>query len=112
MKKILLIIFTIMFIFSFTLPVIAQTEPQPIQTATTQKEPSIGIKILDVLLIRPICVVGSTISTAAYLAISPIAFVMGLGEEALETMVKEPWQFTSCRYVGDFNNYKEHCFRD
>ena len=112
MKKILFIIFTIMFIFSFTLPVIAQTEQQPIQTATTKEEPSIGIKILDVLLLRPICVVGSTISTAAYLAISPLAFVMGLGEEALETMVEEPWQFTSCRYVGDFNNYKEHCFRD
>jgi hypothetical protein len=112
MKKILFIIFTIMFIFSFTLPVIAQTEPQSIQTAPIQEEPSIGIKILDILLVRPICIVGSTISTAVYLAISPVAFVMGLGEEAVETMVEEPWQFTSCRYVGDFNHYKQRCFRD
>ena len=113
MKKIFLIILTILLIFSLACPVMAQTDLQAIPEATTTQEgPSIGMKVLDVLLVRPVCMVGSTISTVFFVAVSPLAFVMGLGESGFETMVQMPWEFTSCRYVGEFNHYKEHCSLD
>lgn len=71
----------------------------------TGKGPSPWLKILDVLVVRPFAVVGSTVSTAAYIAISPLAFVMGLGESAARLMVEAPWRFTAFRYVGQFNHY-------
>lgn len=112
MKKIFLIILTVMLIFSLTCPVMAQTDLQPVPEATAQEGPSIGMKILDVFLVRPFCMIGSTISTVVYVAVSPLAFVMGLGESGFETMVQTPWEFTSCRYVGEFNHYKERCSLD
>jgi len=101
---------TFMVIFAFTCPGIAQTEPQSCPEATQEEpsvEPSVGLKIFDVVLVRPICVVGSTVSTAAYIAISPLVFVMGLGEPAARVMVEAPWRFTSFRYVGQFDHYRD-----
>ncbi len=71
----------------------------------TGKGPSPWLKILDVLVVRPFAVIGSTVSTAAYIAISPLAFVMGLGESAARVMVEAPWRFTAFRYIGQFNHY-------
>ncbi len=77
----------------------------PFGQEETGKGPSAWLKTLDVLVVRPFAVVGSTVSTAAYLAISPLAFVMGLGESAARVMVEAPWRFTAFRYVGQFNHY-------
>jgi hypothetical protein len=106
MNKILFVILTVMLVFAFTCPVIAQTEPRSGPEAR-QEGPSVGLKILDALLVRPAGLVGSTISTAAYLAISPFVFVLGLGEPTARAMVEAPWRFTSFRYVGQFNHYKD-----
>lgn len=106
MKKILFVILAIILILASASLAVAQKEPQSYPEAT-QEEPSIGLKIVDVLLVRPIGVVGSTVSTATYIAISPLAFVMGLGEPAVRVMVEAPWRFTSCRYIGEFNHYKD-----
>ncbi len=77
------------------------------QSAEAWEEPSLGIKIVDILLVRPLCVVGSTISTVTFIAISPLASIIGVGEEAARYMVEAPWRFTSFRYVGQFNHYKD-----
>jgi hypothetical protein len=106
MNKILFIILTVMFILVFECPAIAQTEAKS-GTVATQGAPSVGAKIADVALVRPVCLVGSTISTAAYLVISPLAYAMGLGEPAARAMVEGPWRFTGSRYVGEFDHYKD-----
>jgi len=127
MKELLFVILTLMVVFSFNCPVLAQTEAQSVPAtvqsvpaeaqsvpettqslpATDQKGPSVGMQILDVALVRPLCVVGSTVSTATYIAISPLVFVMGLGEPAARVMVEAPWRFTAFRYVGDFSHYRD-----
>jgi len=88
MNKILFIILTMMFMFAFTCPAIAQTNPQSGPEAGHKREASAGLKIVDVVLVRPISVVGSTISTAAYLVISPFVFVMGV---AAQHQTKQDW---------------------
>lgn len=96
-------------------PEALQAEPQPAsetaqeskQPAETWEEPSLGIKIVDILLVRPLCVIGSTISTVTFIAISPLASLIGVGEETARYMVEAPWRFTSFRYVGQFNHYKD-----
>ena len=104
MKRILFIILIVMCILAFTSPAIAQTGPQS-APGTRQTETPVGLKILDVALIRPVCLAGSIVSTAAFLAISPIAFVIGVGEPAARVMFEAPWRFTSFRYIGQFDHY-------
>jgi hypothetical protein len=106
MNKILFIFLTVMFIFVFEYPATAQTEQQSGKVAT-QEGPSVGAKIADVALVRPVCLVGSTISTAAYLVISPLVYAMGLGEPTVRAMVEAPWRFTASRRVGEFDHYKD-----
>ena len=107
MNKILFIILTMMFMFAFTCPAIAQTNPQSGPEAGHKREASAGLKIVDVVLVRPISVVGSTISTAAYLVISPFVFVMGVAEPTARVMVEAPWRFTAFRYMGEFDHYMD-----
>lgn len=72
-----------------------------------QGPPSTGLKMVDILLVRPLCLIGSTASTAVYIALSPLVYLMGIGEETARVMVEAPWRFTSCRYIGEFNHYKD-----
>jgi hypothetical protein len=106
MNKIVFVIVTVMIILVFQCRAAEQAEPKSGQQAT-QQGPSTGAKIADVALVRPVCVVGSTISTAAYLVISPLAYIMGLGEPAARAMVEAPWRFTASRYVGEFDHYRD-----
>ncbi|OPY05404.1 MAG: hypothetical protein A4E66_02446 [Syntrophus sp. PtaB.Bin001] len=97
------------------IPETVQAETQPAsetaqeskQPSETWEEPSLGIKIVDILLVRPLCAVGSTISTVTFIAVSPLVSIIGVGEEAARYMVEAPWRFTSFRYVGQFNHYKD-----
>jgi hypothetical protein len=106
MKRVVFLILTVIVILSVSCPVPAQTEPQSNPEAT-QEGPSVGMQILDVALVRPFCVVGSTVSTATYIALSPLVFVMGLGEQTARVLVEAPWRFTAFRYVGQFNHYRD-----
>jgi hypothetical protein len=106
MNRSLFVIVTVIFIFAFTCPVIAQPYQQP-APAAGQGDPSVGIKILDVAVVRPLCLAGSIVSTAAFLVISPFALVIGVVEPAARAMVEAPWRFTSFRYVGQFDHYTD-----
>ncbi|OPY77228.1 MAG: hypothetical protein A4E65_02826 [Syntrophorhabdus sp. PtaU1.Bin153] len=106
MNKILFVILTIVIVFSLQCPAIGQTEPQSGPKAS-QEGPSIGAKVADVALVRPLCLVGSTISTAVYLVISPFAYAMGVGEPAARAMVEAPWRFTAFRHIGEFDHYTD-----
>lgn len=72
-----------------------------------QEGPSVGLKIVDVLLVRPFCLIGSTASTTVYIALSPLVYLMGIGEESARVMVEAPWRFTAFRYIGEFDHYKD-----
>ncbi|WAC07935.1 MAG: hypothetical protein OS130_01680 [Thermodesulfobacteriota bacterium] len=95
MNKRLCVILTVVFIFTFTCSVMAE-------------EPSVGSKIVDLFLVRPISLVGATVSTGAYLVMSVPLAIMGGAETASTIMVDAPWRFTNQRYLGDFSHYKDN----
>ena len=72
-----------------------------------REEPTGGMKVLDLLIIRPLSIVGSTASTAFYFVTVPITFPSGLSEPAARILVEAPWRYTGMRYLGDFKQYKD-----
>ena len=72
-----------------------------------REQPTTGMKALDLFLVRPLCIVGSTLSTAFYLATVPISFPSGVSEPAARILVEAPWRYTGMRYLGDFKHYKD-----
>jgi len=95
--KILTIALSI-FILFFT-PVFAQQ--------MEQEEPTVGMKVLDLLAIRPLSIVVSSASTAFYIVTVPITFPAGVSERAARILVEAPWRYTGMRYLGDFKHYKD-----
>src|SRR5512139_1342133 len=72
-----------------------------------REQPTTGMKVLDLLVVRPLSIVGSTASTAFYLVTVPITFPSGLSESAARIFVEAPWRYTGMRYLGDFKHYKD-----
>ena len=72
-----------------------------------REEPTNGMKALDLFLVRPLSIVGSTLSTAFYLVTVPITFPAGVSEPAARILVEAPWRYTGMRYLGDFKHYKD-----
>jgi len=106
MNRILIVILLFMSVAAFAYPVSAQQTGQRAPEAYQAGAP-VALQVLDVVLVRPFCVAGSIVSTAAFLAISPLVYVMGLSEPAARVMVEAPWRFTSFRYVGQFDHYTD-----
>ncbi len=72
-----------------------------------REQPTTGMKVLDLLVVRPLSIVGSTITTAFYLVTAPITFPSGVSEPAARILVEAPWRYTGMRYLGDFHHYKD-----
>ena len=72
-----------------------------------REQPTTGMKVLDLFLVRPLSIIGSSISTAFFLATVPITFPSGVSEPAARIMVEAPWRYTGMRYLGDFHHYKD-----
>lgn len=72
-----------------------------------REQPSTGMKVFDLLVVRPLSIVGSSLSTAFYLATVPITFPSGVSESAARILVEAPWRYTGMRYLGDFHHYKD-----
>jgi hypothetical protein len=72
-----------------------------------REEPTVGMKVLDLLVVRPLSIVGSTLSTAFYLVTVPVTFPSGVSEPAARIFVEAPWRYTGMRYLGDFKHYKD-----
>lgn len=106
MNKIFFAIPAIIFLFVLTCPATAQMGPQYRQDAFQTGAP-VGLQIVDVTLVRPLCVAGSIVSTAAFVVIAPLAYVMGVAEPAARVLVEAPWRFTAFRYVGQFDHYTD-----
>jgi len=74
---------------------------------STRPNPNIGMKLLDVLLVRPLMVPVSIVCTAVGLPLTLITWPIGVAPEVLTYTIVAPWRFTSTRYVGDFRNYED-----
>lgn len=70
-------------------------------------EASGGMKVVDALIVRPFCMVGSVVSTTLYLATLPITAPTGVSHEAASTLVTAPWRFTAYRYLGEWHEYRD-----
>ncbi len=92
-------------IFIFTCPVMAGAASA--HSGCCGTEPSVGIKVFDALLVRPVWLVGSIVSTAVFIGISPLAGAIGIGEPLGHAMVEAPWRFTHSRCLGRFDAYKD-----
>ncbi len=97
-RKNLMLIITVLLLTLFSSSALA---------GETREEPSVVIKILDLVIIRPISVGVATASTALCIGISPLAYLIGVGEPTARVLVEAPWRFTGMRYLGDFEHYKD-----
>jgi hypothetical protein len=93
MKKKLSVVLALVLILSFVAPVMAY------------EEPSVWAKIVDALLVRPACVVGSVAATAFFIATLPVTFPIGVSEQLSYAIVEAPWRFTAGRYPGEYDHY-------
>jgi len=73
----------------------------------TKQGPPVGLKIVDLIILRPISAGVATISTAFFIATSPLTFVIGVSEPSARVLVEAPWRFTGGRFLGDFKHYKD-----
>jgi hypothetical protein len=69
--------------------------------------PSGAMKVLDLLIIRPLSIPVSAASTGLFLGTLPITFTIGVSEYAARALVEAPWRFTNARCLGEFNHYKD-----
>ena len=60
-------------------------------------------QVADALLVRPPMLAVSLVTTAIYLATSPLTFLMDIDQEAGDVLVSAPWWFTSGRCLGHFD---------
>ena len=72
-----------------------------------RENPPVGLKILDVIVVRPISASVASASTAFCVGAMPLAYVTGIGEQSARVLIEAPWRFTAGRYLGDFHHYKD-----
>ena len=70
-------------------------------------EPSGGVKAVDAVIVRPLCMVGSLVSTTLFVATLPITAPTGVSHWAASTFVTAPWRFTGYRYLGEWHEYRD-----
>ncbi|RPJ05665.1 MAG: hypothetical protein EHM36_08010, partial [Deltaproteobacteria bacterium] len=69
------------------------------------QRPSVGIKVVDLLLVRPIAIAVASISTAFCVATLPFTFPAGVSEPSARILVEAPWRYAGGRYLGEFDRY-------
>jgi hypothetical protein len=69
--------------------------------------PPFGKRFVDVVLVRPMTMVGSIASTVLCVGLSPLTWMTGVGDESVEYLVEAPWRFTAYRDPGDYRRYKD-----
>lgn len=79
-------------------------------SATAQElreNPPVGMKIFDLIVVRPISAVVACASTAFCAGTMPLTYVIGVSEQSARVLIEAPWRFTGGRYLGDFYHYKD-----
>jgi hypothetical protein len=100
MKKILIIAILVGFLSISSMSIAQQgNQPEPC--------PGFGEKMADLLLLRPLCLVGSVASTGLCVAVSVPATLVGAGEPVGQALFVAPWRYTADRELGEFCYYKD-----
>jgi hypothetical protein len=71
------------------------------------KEASVGMKIVDVALVRFPSAVLSLASTVLFIGTLPLTLPTGTTYDLATYMVNVPWRFTGFRPYGNFSEYKD-----
>jgi hypothetical protein len=87
--------------------IIILSSPFALAGDVQQNRPTAAMKILDLIIVRPLSIPVSVASTGLYLATIPITFPAGVSEHAARALVEAPWRFTNARCLGEFNRYKD-----
>lgn len=61
-----------------------------------------GLQVLDALIVRPVGVGVSLVTSVVYAATVPLTFLMDVDEQAGDALVSKPWYLTAGRELGDF----------
>jgi len=72
-----------------------------------RQNPPAGLKVLDILVVRPLSACAACATTAFCVGTMPVAYIIGIGEPSARILVEAPWRFTAARYLGDFSHYKD-----
>jgi hypothetical protein len=70
-------------------------------------EPDVGVKILDLLIVRPISLAVSGVAGGIFLVTLPVTFPIGVSEASARIFVEAPIRFTAARPLGVFDRYKD-----
>ena len=97
-KRLVSILAVLAILTLFSSPVLAQE---------SRENPPVGLKILDIIVIRPVSAAVSCVSTALCVGTMPLAYIIGVGEQSARVLIEAPWRFTAGRYLGDFSHYKD-----
>lgn len=68
--------------------------------------PSAEHMLADLILVRPIMLVGTALGTAAFLVSLPFTALGGNVDEAKKRLVEEPGSYTFTRPLGDLRRYR------
>jgi hypothetical protein len=91
----------------FVFFVILTLFPSSVFAQELRETPPVGMKILDLIVVRPISASVACVSTAFCAGTMPLAYVIGVGEQSARVLIEAPWRFTGGRYLGDFYHYKD-----
>ena len=72
-----------------------------------RENPSAGLKVIDIIIVRPLSACVACASTAFCVGTMPLAYITGIGEPSARILIEAPWRFTAGRYLGDFSHYKD-----
>ena len=68
--------------------------------AARRNEASVGMKLLDALIVRPTSLVVAFAGTGLYLGTTPLTVPTGMATKTGKYLYREPWKYTSGRPLG------------
>ena len=74
------------------------------QTNNSSNTPNGGEMMIDLLLVRPISLIGSVLGTAGFIVSLPFTVPTQSAGDAAQTLVSDPFTYTFNRPLGDFDN--------
>jgi hypothetical protein len=103
MKKVFVILLTVLIVFTHSIAFARNEDALKIASDTA----SVDI-IVDILITRPIGFVGLVGGTAIFVLTLPIAAVTKSLDRTTQAFVKEPYEYTFVRPLGDIRGEKNY----
>ena len=75
--------------------------------APVSAESNGGASALDILIVRPLALAGSLVSTGHFLGTLPLTAATGISHEAAYVMVAAPERFTAGRHISEWDRYRD-----